>query len=463
MHDVLKPGKNVIMTCRNVNPCGRHVSCLVHLGGRLHSSNLNPKRRMTLRNTRVASNIDGTDELITMVTNTAAASGGMSFWETFLPAFSGIKPSEAALITSALLAASSVVMNFFSGISLENKKAELAIELERERQREKQLRELQGVIARYRGPLLESAIDLEQRLWHVISDRCFDAGDEKHVELEIKYFAFCMAQFLGFVEVVRREGPREISFLQQGNPQGSDTLFIMVEAIRFVLCASPSYLDSWYKQGSRRNHPGARKRRTREEVILTNKQRASCGVESAECPTDVMDIKLRISRGYQRAIGTLMITTPMGASRHYTVSYGDFHARLDKEPSFRYWFEEIERDIASLCKGQPWQGESPFPLNRWTRVLLLQQLLVELMDLLDPDCNRVPLSDRRRRLMPVEYGSLPNVKEYQKRLLELTAGSSLLPRIPVSEDESPIESLDGDIEHDMYRQKRLEGLQELIE
>lgn len=440
---------------------GRHVSWVTC--GRLQSKTRRGNTRTRLRNTRIYVAVDRADELITMVTNTATAPGGMSFWETFLPAFSGIKPSEAALITSALLAASSVVMNFYSGISLENKKAELAIELERERQREKQLRELQGVIARYRGPLLESAIDLEQRLWHVISDRCFDAGDEEHMELEIKYFAFCMAQFLGFVEVVRREGPREISFLQQGNPQGSDTLFIMVEAIRFVLCASPNYLDSWYKQGPNRNHPGARKRRTREEVILTNKQRAAC---ATECPLDPEDIKLRISRGYQRAIGTLMITTPMGASRHYTVSYGDFHARIEQEPSFRYWFEEIERDISSLCRGQPWQGESPFPLNRWTRVLLLQQLLIELMDLLDPDCNRIPLSDRRRRLMPVKYGSLPNVKEYQKRLLELTAGSSLLPRIPMSDDESSvIESFDGDsiVEHELHRQKRLEGLQELIE
>ncbi len=438
--------------------CGRHVTCG---SGRLQFKTLARNRRGWVGHGRISSTMDGADELITMVTNTAASTGGVGFWETFLPAFSGIKPSEAALITSALLASTSVVMNFYSGISLENKKAELAIELERERQREKQLRELQGVIARYRGPLLESAIDLEQRLWHVISDRCFDAGDEKHVEYEIKYFAFCMAQFLGFVEVVRREGPREISFLQQGNPQGSDTLFIMVEAIRFVLCASPFYLESWYNQGPRRNHPGARKRRTREEVILQNKKRASCDLD---CPLDPTDIKLRISRGYQRAIGTLMITTPMGASRHYTVSYGDFHARLDQEPSFRYWFEEIERDIASLCKGQPWVGESPFPLNRWTRVLLLQQLLIELMDLLDPDCNRIPLSDRRRRLMPVSYGSLPNVKEYQKRLMELTAGSSFLPRIAVNDEEnSHMESFDGDIEVEMHRQKRLEGLQELIE
>lgn len=73
-------------------------------------------------------------------------------------------------------------------------------------------------------------------------------GDEKHAELEVLYMVFCLAQFLGFVEVVRREGPREISFLAKDNPQGSDTLFIMIEAIRFVLCASPKSLEDWWSQ-----------------------------------------------------------------------------------------------------------------------------------------------------------------------------------------------------------------------
>ncbi len=50
-------------------------------------------------------------------------------------------------------------------------------------------------------------------------------------------------QFLGFLEVVRREGPRERSFLAAGNPQGSDTLATLVESFRFVLCASPATLQ----------------------------------------------------------------------------------------------------------------------------------------------------------------------------------------------------------------------------
>ena len=41
-------------------------------------------------------------------------------------------------------------------------------QLERDKERQKQLSELSDVAARYRGPLLEAAIDLEQALWHVV-------------------------------------------------------------------------------------------------------------------------------------------------------------------------------------------------------------------------------------------------------------------------------------------------------
>jgi len=41
------------------------------------------------------------------------------------------------------------------------------LQLDREKQAEAVLQELAGIISRYRGPLLESSVDLEQRLWHL--------------------------------------------------------------------------------------------------------------------------------------------------------------------------------------------------------------------------------------------------------------------------------------------------------
>ena len=61
-------------------------------------------------------------------------------------------------------------------------------------------------------------------------------------EEEVMYTLFNLAQFLGYIEVVRREGPREDAFLQAGNPQGSDTLATLVEGLRFVMSAASGNL-----------------------------------------------------------------------------------------------------------------------------------------------------------------------------------------------------------------------------
>lgn len=61
-------------------------------------------------------------------------------------------------------------------------------------------------------------------------------------EEEVLFTLFNLAQFLGYIEVVRREGPREDAFLQAGNPQGSDTLATLVEGLRFVMSAASGNL-----------------------------------------------------------------------------------------------------------------------------------------------------------------------------------------------------------------------------
>ena len=173
-------------------------------------------------------------------------------FDTFVPALN-LSP-ELAVLTSAGLATSSVIINFYSGAHIERQRGEMALELERDKVFQQQLQELQSVIARDRGPLLESAIDLEQRLWHLVTDQCFDRWDSSELRLreEIRYLLFTMAQFLGFVEVVRRESPRERPFLQVGNPSGSETLSTLLEGVRFIMCASPTTLESWFMEGPER-------------------------------------------------------------------------------------------------------------------------------------------------------------------------------------------------------------------
>lgn len=56
-----------------------------------------------------------------------------------------------------------------------------------------------------------------------------------------------------------------------------------------------------------------------------------------------------------------------------------------------------------------WSGVGPFPVNSWTRLLLLQQLLADTLDLLDPFGVRTP-AQHRWRLAPTKYAPLPNVR-----------------------------------------------------
>ncbi len=69
--------------------------------------------------------------------------------------------ADATLVASAALACFSVGLNLYGGLLTERKRADLQRELERERTVAAAQTELQSLLARYRGPLLESAIDLE--------------------------------------------------------------------------------------------------------------------------------------------------------------------------------------------------------------------------------------------------------------------------------------------------------------
>eukprot|EP00198_Chlamydomonas_reinhardtii_P000359 XP_001689694.1 predicted protein [Chlamydomonas reinhardtii] len=217
-----------------------------------------------------------------------------------MESFTNLMSPGAASVVTAVIAATSVSLNLYGNLLTERKRADLAKQVERERQAALQVKEMKSMVV---------------------------------------YTLFTLAQFLGFVELVRREGPRERSFLQQGNPQGTDTLANLLEGFRFVMCAHPAALQAWYDEGDHRDHPGARSRP---------------GVP------------------YNTMVG--LVATPGG-----------------------------------------WSGLQPFPVNRWSRLLLLQQLLVDTLDLLDPFYVRTP-EQHRWRLAPTPYKPLPNAESYVERL-----------------------------------------------
>ena len=101
----------------------------------------------------------------------------------------------------------------------------------------------------------------------------------------------------------------------------------------------------------------------------------------------------------------LLILPPFFFTSHYTLSYGEFCARLASDPAFAARLAPLRADIAQLAAGPRWGGVAPFPVSRWTRLLLLQQLLVEAMELLDPEGARVPLG-RRQPLSACSFSPL---------------------------------------------------------
>ena len=423
----------------------------------------------------------GADSSLSSASSTAAAaaaatalfgSGPLEALTSVLGGGSGGGAGSFTLVASAALACFSVGLNLYGGLLIERKRADLQLEVDRERTVAAARAELQSLLARYRGPLLEAAIDLEQRLWHLacfpeeweLSPRALAACDvttpatsPPQLALapgcgpdaglcgdEVNYAAFCVAQFLGFVEVVRREGPRERSFLQRDNG-GSDVLATFVESVRFIMCASNDALAFWgATPEAEREHPGARVRRRRRRHTdkgtgYLDSDDEDGGVESSadsaggdhnaftarprsRSPPRSLDVDdayvFRISRGAQRAIGSFMISTPMGAERHYTLSYGEFCERLGADPAFAARIAPLRADVAALASGPRWGGVGPFPVTRWTRLLLLQQLLVEAMELLDPQGARIPLG-RRQPLYPFACALLLDRKEALDFSLEL--------------------------------------------
>ena len=66
-------------------------------------------------------------------------------------------------------------------------------QVERERQVLEGQTELKSVLARYRGPLLEATIDLEQRIYHLLV-QADGSGSIINPEEEVVYSLFTLAQ-----------------------------------------------------------------------------------------------------------------------------------------------------------------------------------------------------------------------------------------------------------------------------
>ena len=92
--------------------------------------------------------------------------------------------------------------------------------------------------------------------------------------------------------------------------------------------------------------------------------------------TDSLDRPLRVFSAHQRAIGELMIVQgrdAAGNARSDCLGYAAFHERL-RDESFARWFTSLRQDVLRLADAG----------GHAERLLRLQQLLVDVIDLVDP-------------------------------------------------------------------------------
>lgn len=220
----------------------------------------------------------------------------------------------------------------------------IAGRIEEQRRERTKAELLQDLMSRYRDPLLRAAFDLQSRLYNIVK-QSFLAEYYASDDAEVRHYAcentlFVIAEYLGWVEILRRE----VRFLDLGDELSNREWVVRLDAIRHTL--------------------------------LTD---------------DYPDPILRLFNGQQRAIGEIMAepaanSAQAGEGRLQCIGYAAFVARQSK-PEFARWFTQLRGDVGVLASE---------PEGHLDRVVALQHGLVELIDFLDPEHTRLPPYDREK-------------------------------------------------------------------
>ncbi len=199
----------------------------------------------------------------------------------------------------------------------------------------------EAVLSRYREPLLAAAHNLQARLYNIV-DMSFLAaylhcGDYDVERYARDYTVYVLAEYLCWAEIIRRD----LRFLDLGNEERNRDLVQLLEA----------------------------------------SQRA---ISSERFPRP-----FRLFRGEQRAIGELMMI-PTGdtvSTQYESMGYVKFCAELDNDATFAKWFHRLRNDVDQIAVAS--RAEA-------SRLISLQNRLIDLIQFLDPQQQRLPAKYRSR-------------------------------------------------------------------
>ncbi|MGW6015599.1 hypothetical protein [Streptomyces sp. NPDC055210] len=191
----------------------------------------------------------------------------------------------------------------------------------------------------YGASLAWAAFDFQSRLFNILFGRYLSVfltgGTEKDAELARRSTVFVVAEYLGWVEILRRD----VQFLDLGNSGSNSRVVTQLSQIGETFNRATSLHD-----------------------------------------------ELRLFRIQQRAIGSVMIHPDSEPGRRRCLDYAEFCRRLDEDDRFNGWFSDLLADVDALATNMT---------SAEARLRALQQQLVELIDLLDPDAIRFPQFHRR--------------------------------------------------------------------
>jgi hypothetical protein len=224
--------------------------------------------------------------------------------------------------------------------------AGISVVYSRRAARRDRLDEADNLARRFREPLLQASHDLQSRLFNIVRQDFlgrFRTGLDattRDQAYALRNTAFVLAQYLGWVEVVRRES----LYLDPRNQVQNRRIAECLEGVRDVLADSTTF------------------------------------------PTRV----LRIFRGEQRAIGELMLAPAnghiVGSPRWECIGYGTFVTAVDGA-LMRPWIRFLEEDVETLAR-EPGKHDA--------RLGALQNRLIDLMETLDPHGERAPRWHKER-------------------------------------------------------------------
>lgn len=225
--------------------------------------------------------------------------------------------------------------------AMANRSARQTHELEM-RKKEKEQHDLaEHILAQYRDPLLDAAHTLQARLFNIVAQdylgkylHCGDPDEENYAR---DYTVYAMAEYLCWVEIIRRE----LRFHDLGDDD-----------------------------------------RTRK--VLGHLTLVQLDFQGDKVPA-----QFRVFRGRQRAIAELMMVPTNAAEgpRSECMGYAAFCRRLADDRDFAGWFASLREDVDAVA-AHPEDS---------VRLSLIQRDLIGLIDQLDPQAVRLP-KDLRHRL-----------------------------------------------------------------